>query len=236
VTDVYAHRGAHLNTRENTLEAFREARALGVAGVELDVRQTADGALVVHHDPVVELMVIAHTPARDLPGFVPHLDESLTELRGLRVNVEIKNSRDPSEPTYDDSGSLARDVVACVRAATGSPILISCFDRATCRRVREAGDDMEVAWLLAKGSLDDYFEIARDERFNALNPHYSMFTPESQLHAVERGLSLNVWTVNSARDLAAMGQAGVAGVITDEPALALELLTKFESPLENEDS
>jgi glycerophosphoryl diester phosphodiesterase len=224
VTDVYAHRGAHLNTRENTLDAFREARALGVAGVELDVRQTADGALVVHHDPVVELMVIAHTPARDLPGFVPHLDESLAELRGLRVNVEIKNSRDPSEPTYDDSGTLARDVVACVRASIGSSILISCFDRATCQQVRDTGDDIEVAWLLAKGNLDEYFEIAYEDRFNALNPHYSMVTSESQLHAAEKGLSLNVWTVNSARDLTAMGHAGVAAVITDEPALALELL------------
>lgn len=224
MTDVYAHRGAHLNTRENTLDAFREARALGVAGVELDVRRTADGALVVHHDPVVELMVIAHSEARDLPGFVPHLDESLSELRGLRVNVEIKNSRDPSEPTYDDSGTLAREVVACVEASVGSSILISCFDRATCRQVREAREDIEVAWLLAQGSLDEYFEIARNERFNALNPHYSMITPESQRHAEDEGLSLNVWTVNSARDLTAMGHAGVASVITDEPALALELL------------
>ncbi len=224
MTDVYAHRGAHLNTRENTLDAFREARALGVAGVELDVRRTADGALVVCHDPVVELMVIAQAKARDLPGFVPHLDQSLAELRGLRVNVEIKNSRDPSEPTYDDSGTFVREVAACVRAFPDTPILISCFDRATCRTVREAGDDLEVAWLLAKGSLDEHFEIAREERFNALNPHFSMVTPESQSQAAERGLSLNVWTVNSARDLTAMGQAGVASVITDEPALALELL------------
>jgi glycerophosphoryl diester phosphodiesterase len=224
VTDVYAHRGAHLNTRENTLDAFREARSLGVAGVELDVRRTADGALVVHHDPVVELMVIAHTNAADLPGFVPHLDESLAELRGLRVNVEIKNSRDPAEPTYDDSGSLVREVVACVEASPGSSVLISCFDRATCRQVRELRDDVEVAWLLAKGSLNEYFEIASEERFNALNPHYSMVTPESQRRAAERGLSLNVWTVNSARDLTAMGLAGVASVITDEPVLALELL------------
>jgi glycerophosphoryl diester phosphodiesterase len=152
------------------------------------------------------------------------LNETLAELRGLRVNVEIKNSRDPSEPTYDESGRLARDVVACVRASTGSSVLISCFDRETCRQVRAEGNDIEVAWLLAKGSLDEFFEIARDERFNALNPHYSMVTPESQLHAAEKGLSLNVWTVNSARDITAMGQAGVASVITDEPALALELL------------
>jgi glycerophosphoryl diester phosphodiesterase len=225
VTDVYAHRGAHLNTRENTLDAFREARALGVAGVELDVRRTADGALVVCHDPIVELMVIAHTNARDLPGFVPHLDESLAELRGLRVNIEIKNSRDPSEPTYDDSGTFAHEVVGCARASAETSILISCFDRATCHQVREMGDDLEVAWLLAKGSLEQYFEIAGEERFNALNPHFSMVSPESQSRAAERGLSLNVWTVNSARDLTAMGNAGVASVITDEPALALELLT-----------
>jgi glycerophosphoryl diester phosphodiesterase len=225
MTDVYAHRGAHLETRENTLDAFRAARALGVAGVELDVRRTADGALVVHHDPVVELMVIAHSNSADLPGFVPHLEESLVELRGLRVNVEIKNSRDPSEPTYDESGTLVRDVVACVRASKESPILISCFDLATCRQVREAGSDLEVAWLLAKGSLEDACEIAVEEQFNALNPHYSMVSPEGQRRAHEVGLSLNAWTVNSARDLTAMGHVGVASVITDEPALALELLT-----------
>jgi glycerophosphoryl diester phosphodiesterase len=224
VTYVYAHRGAHLNTRENTLDAFRAARALGVAGVELDVRRTADGALVVHHDPAVELMVIAETDARDLPAFVPHLEESLAELRGLRVNVEIKNSRDESEATYDESGTFAREVVACVRTSQGSPILISCFDRATCTRVRAEGDDIEVAWLLARGSLDEHFETARVERFTGLNPHYSLVNSESQRRAAEMGLVLTVWTVNAARDITAMGEWGLAGVITDEPALALELL------------
>jgi glycerophosphoryl diester phosphodiesterase len=225
VTDVYAHRGAHLDTRENTLDSFREARALGVKGVELDVRRTLDGALVVHHDPVVELLVIAHSQARDLPGYVPHLDESLAELRGLRVNVEIKNSRDPSEPTYDESGSLVRDVLACIGAVEGSSVLVSCFDRATCVRVRSADAEIEVAWLLSEGSLTDALDIAFNEHFNALNPHFSLVTAEDQQRAETLGLSLNVWTVNSARDLKAMGRAGVASVITDEPALALELLS-----------
>jgi glycerophosphoryl diester phosphodiesterase len=224
VTDVYAHRGAHLHTRENTLDSFREARALGVTGVELDVRRTLDGALVVHHDPLVELLVIAHSQARDLPGYVPHLDESLAELRGLRVNVEIKNSRDPSEPTYDESGSLVRDVLTCIRAADGSSVLVSCFDHATCTRVRSADADIEVAWLLSEGSLTECLDVAFNEHFNALNPHFPMVTAEGQSRAETLGLSLYVWTVNSARDLKAMGRAGVAGVITDEPALALELL------------
>jgi glycerophosphoryl diester phosphodiesterase len=193
--------------------------------VELDVRRTLDGALVVHHDPVVELLVIAHSQARDLPGYVPHLDESLAELRGLRVNVEIKNSRDPSEPTYDESGSLVRDVLACIGAVEGSSVLVSCFDRATCVRVRSADAEIEVAWLLSEGSLTDALDIAFNEHFNALNPHFSLVTAEDQQRAEILGLSLHVWTVNSARDLKAMGRAGVASVITDEPVLALELLS-----------
>ena len=36
---------------ENTLAAFAQARELGADGVELDVRRTADGVLIVHHDP-----------------------------------------------------------------------------------------------------------------------------------------------------------------------------------------
>ena len=50
---VLAHRGASRAAAENTPEAFRLALALGADGVELDVRRAADGALVVHHDPVL---------------------------------------------------------------------------------------------------------------------------------------------------------------------------------------
>ncbi|MEC7778667.1 MAG: glycerophosphodiester phosphodiesterase, partial [Actinomycetota bacterium] len=47
---VVAHRGASLDRRENTVEAFEEAETQGADWVELDVRLSADGVLVVHHD------------------------------------------------------------------------------------------------------------------------------------------------------------------------------------------
>jgi glycerophosphoryl diester phosphodiesterase len=47
---VLGHRGARLVAPENTIEAFRAALDQGADGVELDVRQTADGALVCFHD------------------------------------------------------------------------------------------------------------------------------------------------------------------------------------------
>ena len=47
---VIGHRGAAGLAPENTLAAFEKALALGVDGLEMDVRLTADGEVVVHHD------------------------------------------------------------------------------------------------------------------------------------------------------------------------------------------
>src|SRR3990167_832422 len=53
---LIAHRGAHDHGKkiwENTLQAFEQAEALGCWGIEFDVSSTADGVLVVHHDPTL---------------------------------------------------------------------------------------------------------------------------------------------------------------------------------------
>ncbi len=170
-------------------------------------------------------MTIAQTPARDLPGFVPSLGESLVVSAGLCVNVEIKNS--PEEPGYDGSGSLVRDVLACIESVPETAVVISCFDLATCEAVRAQSESVNLARLVQR-TLSDSLEVARAARFTAVNPHVSLVNADVKRRADELGLALNVWTVNSPRDLTAMGRLGVASVITDEPALALEILASLE--------
>ncbi|HEY4171895.1 MAG TPA: glycerophosphodiester phosphodiesterase [Rhodopila sp.] len=51
--DIQGHRGARALFPENTLEGFLAAAALGVEAFELDVAMTADGVVVVSHDPVL---------------------------------------------------------------------------------------------------------------------------------------------------------------------------------------
>ncbi len=224
MTEVFAHRGVHRSARENTLGAFRAAVELAVDGVELDVRRTADGALVIHHDAAISGLAIGHAAASQLPAYVPRLDEAMAVLRGMTVNVEIKNSRDRSEPTYDETGSLVRETLDYLRDARWlDSVIISCFDRATCELVRSDDAAVKVAWLVHGGSLDEALRSAGDLGFNAVNPHFTMVKPASQALAEELGLALNVWTVNEASDLLAMAELGVASVITDEPALALDL-------------
>jgi glycerophosphoryl diester phosphodiesterase len=230
VTAVFAHRGAHEKARENTLDAFRDAVALGVAGVELDVRRTSDGVLVVHHDPTIDAVAIAHSRALDLPSYVPTLDEAMVALRGVTVNVEMKNYRDPKEPTYDDTGLFVSQVVDLLHEGDfASSVSISCFDLATCARVRDYDAQMPVGWLIYDVGVESALIQASVLGLNAVNPHYTLVNAEHQRRASELGLDLNVWTVNASEDIEAMRDAGVAIIITDQPALALRLVATASS-------
>ena len=116
---VLAHRGGTGPWHENTLEAFSGALAFGADGVELDVRRSADGALVVHHDAEVAGAGPIHERRHDeLPGWVPPLEEALAACDGSVVNVEIKNA--PTEARLRPRrAGRRRDVAALLACGRG---------------------------------------------------------------------------------------------------------------------
>lgn len=224
--DVFAHRGLHVTERENTLAAFQAAVAFGVDGVELDVRRTLDGVLVVHHDPSVGSLAIARSGRSSLPDYVPTLAEALGSLEGVRVNVEIKNGRGALE-NHDETGELARQVLATIEECGWSErASISCFDLATCAFVRSRNRDISVAWLLWDVAVGDALVQAHLLGFNAVNPHFSTVDGEVLGRARDLELDINVWTVNAVDDLERMTALNVACIITDDPALAREVVTR----------
>lgn len=224
MTQIYAHRGFHAVERENTVGAFLAAKRAGVAGVELDVRRTLDGELVVHHDPLIGELVIAQSTRADLPHYVPTLAEALEAARGVRVNVEIKNIEHESEPTYDASGEFARQVVTFLHdGAWAQSVIISCFDLATCAVVRSFDEEIAVGWLLWGVELSGALIQAHVLGLNAVHPHFSSVTDEAVREARELQLDVNVWTVNNHLDIKAMCELGVASIITDDPVAALSI-------------
>jgi glycerophosphoryl diester phosphodiesterase len=223
VTQVFAHRGYHATARENTVAAFRAAVALGVDGVELDVRWTRDGSLVVHHDARLGARAIAELERGALPEHVATLAEALAACRGLRVNVEIKNLRHWSEPTYDATGRLAALVVEEVRSAHATDsVIFSCFDFETCEVVRSLAASLRVGWLVERRfDTARALRLALDAGLDALHPNFRSVDEATVAKARDHGLALYVWTPNKSRDLAALAAWGVDGIITDEPVTAL---------------
>lgn len=223
-TQVIAHRGASRAERENTLAAFRRAAAMGADAVELDVRPTSDGVLVVHHDAhLADGRSIPDLVAAELPEHVPSLGAALDACAGMWVNVEIKHA--PSEPGFHPERRLADEVVDHLRERGDRPDrwVISSFDRRTVDRVRERWDELPTAWLTLDASADQIRDLAAAGH-RALHPEVSFVTPAMLAACREAGLALNTWTCDDPHRMAELVAWGVDGICTNVPDVALEVL------------
>jgi glycerophosphoryl diester phosphodiesterase len=225
---IYGHRGASADAPENTLAAFALAREQGADGVELDVRRSADGSLVVHHDVALpDGRVIFETPRAELPGSVPVLAEALDVCAGLVVNIEIKNS--PFEPDHDPERTVADEVVALLRdrarGPSGDRTIVSSFDLGTVDRVKALDGGLATAFLtfLDPAGLDSV-RLAADRGHDAIHPHQGTVDAALVAAAHELGVQVNVWTVDDPDRLRALAGLGVDGIVTNVPALAREAI------------
>ena len=222
MTKIFAHRGLHVEVPENTVAAFAEAKLVGADGVELDVRRTADGALVIHHDAVIEgAGDIGQLKLSELPVGVATLNDAMSACAGIAVNVEIKN--DPSEAAYDASGSLAAQVVsALIEGGWRDDVIISSFDLATCEAVRAVDSDIQIGWLLdwRRGAAGD-LAVAQQRGLNAIHPFFQRTDQALVQAAHEGGIAVNVWTVNFLEEMNRLLDLDVDTLITDDPVSAL---------------
>jgi glycerophosphoryl diester phosphodiesterase len=223
---VLGHRGARRVAPENTLAAFRAARTQGADGIELDVHATADNALVVHHDAdapgLGALAACSLDEIRIALPTVPTLAEALDSCLGLMVNVEIKDS--------------SADLVATLLRGRGGRdrVIVSSFDLASIDRVRALEPALDTG-LLSFG-LDPLDTLARaNERgHTAVHPDAWSLVGNDATAFVRRardaGLEVNTWTVNDPDVVRGLADAGVDGVITDVPDLALRALGRAPEP------
>lgn len=92
---LLAHRGYHQSAPENTLAAFEAAGALGLDGVETDVRLSRDGQVLLIHNRVVgNRKQVAELTRREIEQVlthpVPTLAEALERFHDILWNIEIK--------------------------------------------------------------------------------------------------------------------------------------------------
>lgn len=222
---VYGHRGASADAPENTLDAFTMARSQGADGVELDVRRSADGALVLHHDVALpDGRVVAHTPHAELPASVPTLGTVLDACEGLVVNIEIKNS--PFDADHDPERRVVDQVVALLHERAGRDrVLVSSFDLGSVDRVKALDAHIATGFLTFLDPIGrDSVQLAADRGHDAVNPHDATVDAALVDFAHELGLEVNVWTVDDAARLHALAAMGVDGIITNVPGVAREVL------------
>ena len=228
MTNVIAHRGASRLARENTIEAFELAVAMGVDGIELDVRRSRDGRLLVHHDARIGHTRIGGGAAiidldrSDLPAHIPDLHDALVACStriGVTVNIEIKNDAD--EPDFDAARSIASHVV---REAldVGDPErwLISSFDLAMIDAVVATGAGIATAWLVDEvpaGAVT----LLRARGHSALHPAVDTLVRSTVDECHDSGVAVNTWTCDDPERMRELIGWGIDGICTNVPDIAL---------------
>jgi glycerophosphoryl diester phosphodiesterase len=220
---VIAHRGASRAERENTVAAFRRAGEMGAQAVELDVRRTVDGVLVVHHNPHFDdLRLVAGTRYAEIPEHVPTLSAALDACAGMWVNVEIKN--DPDEPDFDPSESIADETIAHLLArGEDHRWLISCFRVETVDRCRHLAPQIRTAWLCTAVPGDAAAQLAAKGHV-ALHPWVALLTREVIESCHAAGIQVNTWTCDDPARMRELIEWGIDGICTNLPDLALDIV------------
>ncbi len=230
MTRIIGHRGASTSAQANTLEAVQLAIDQGADGVEIDVRRTADDVLVLHHDAHLSDGRRIHAmAASDLPTWVPSLAEVLEVCEGVWTNIEVKNL--PDDPDYDQAQGISLAVAGLIAAYEAHQrVLVSSFNMDSVTRIGSIDPEIELGWLTA-GGANPAALIGRAEgrSMNAIHPHDMLVDESFVLRAHDAGLAVNVWTVNDMSRVAELAKWGVDGIITDNPAEALEILGRGQS-------
>ena len=225
---VYAHRGDRSRAPDNTLMAFDLAVEAKADGIELDVRRTSDGVLVITHDPQVDsLPPVVDMSFADLrvqaPG-VPTLEEAMERIpRSVFVNVEIKNAA--HEPGFDPDRSIVDETIAIIEASGDlDRVLMSSFDPVAVERVRSVAPAVATGLLITGAvSIADGVDVARDVDADALHPPMTTLDgaeDESIRVAHASGLAVVVWNANHVDEVRRAAAAGIDVVITDDPTMA----------------
>ena len=222
MADIWAHQGASRAKPANTLEAFREARAQGADGVELDVRRSRDGAMVVFHDATLpDGRAIFETDVADLPPGVPLLDAALDACEGMVVNIEIKNV--PVDIDFDPDHLMAETVVALVdELGAHERVVVSCFNLDTIDRVRSLDPTVPTGYLTS-ARWDQVEALARavEHGHGAFHPMDPVVNAELVRRAHDAGLRVLTWTVDDPDRMRwLVEECGVDAFITNVPDVA----------------
>ena len=240
---VIAHRGGGARAPENTIEAMRLAIADGADGLEFDVRLSADGEVVVIHDPTVdrttdgtgavERMTLAELisldagfrfsarpldPVTTLRYRIPTLDEVLRNCPGIPLLIEIKSplAASATRRLIEKHGAEERCLVDSFSATALEVFRDS-------RIARGAGRSGAIA-LLARSFMGVPSPVRSDISALCIPRTYrGVPLPVRHLAGVMRSARkpTHIWTVNHPDEARAMWGLGASGIISDDVPMIL---------------
>ncbi len=209
------HRGARAYEIENTLESFSKALELGVNAVELDLRQSGDGGLIISHDDNLkkvfgqDLSVNETTIAelKQLTGNrIATFDEALRliDRKVEKILVELK------EAGYEKK---VLDVIR--KEKLEDRVIVVSFHESILAHARELDKKIETGLIYTK--FRNPIEAALKLNAQYIVPLYRFVHTRDVENAHRNKLKVIVWTINTKEEVREYVAKGVDGIASDKP-------------------
>jgi len=228
---AFAHRGARKELPENTLPSFRRALDLGATGLESDAWLSADGQVVLVHDPYVRrvvrrLSVRGSTAAELAAAGVPRLADLYAELgTGFELSLDVKH------PEAADA-VIAAARLAGAEAVEGLWLCSPNLD--VLERLRADAPDVQLVHSVRKQALTAPIERhASDlgrQGVHAMNMHHSEWSRGLVMLFHKFGVRAFAWDAQEVRHLVAVLGMGIDGVYCDRPDRMMAVIGEFSTP------
>lgn len=237
MTQIFAHRGFKGKYPENTMLAFREAEKAGADGIELDIRLTKDGEIVVIHDETVDRTTNGKGFVKDLTygeirplnaggeNFnepVPLLKEVFQWLKtnDLLCNVELKSDQ------YNFMKIEAPLIALIKQYGLEDRIILSSFNHYSLVYCYQLAPEIEMAPLYTEALFMPWI-YAKSMKAKGMHPHYSVAPNEIIEPALQAGIAVRPYTVNDEKEMLRLFKIGCTAFITDDPLKAFQLKQKL---------
>lgn len=212
---IIAHRGYWTGNQRpaNSLAAFEAALQLNIYGSECDIRQTADGVLVVCHDATHDGLRISRSTYDELRQHPLANSEPLPRLEELIQTLKMSNS--PVRLVLDIKECDIYQLLAMVEGyGVADRVLFIAFNRQYCNQLVRRGRGPQTFYLngnMSPRQVKDAGYAGIDYSTTVLETH-----PQWIGEAAALGLKTIVWTVNNKESIADYISQGCI-VTTDRP-------------------
>ena len=228
---IVAHRGYSSVYPENTILSVRKAIELGVDFVEIDVRETKDGKLILMHDEKIDRTTNGK-------GYVRNLKYS--EIKNLDAGKWKGNFKNVKIPTFEEvimeakgrvnlmieikEASITKVLEIIEKHRVIENIVITSFNLSYLIKTRKKNPAISTA-LITHTRPQDLSELIR-HGIQMVNIEYHHFSEKMLEEFTKRGLLTNIWTVDEEKEMERFISMGVFMITTNYPDRLKKLLQK----------
>ena len=227
-----AHRGYSFGHRENTLAAIQSAINQGADIVEIDIRQSQDGHVVVLHDQSLERLWGYSVNVSDMnieeisqigfgPYRIPTLEQTLAPFLNSPSLIMI-------DMDVDTHALQALEIVQSSKLDLDRVIWCGNLDAMKLIRAKSSLARIWMPWNDVK-PLDENLVAQLKPEF--INSHYSFWSKEKVTSVHQMGLRASAWTIDDAPTMRWAKEIGIDSITTNNLSL-LQNVIDDDNPID----